>query len=140
MFLNEDEVPSEVSSLKDTPKVPVRRVEEPSLGLVNASFKWNEVTEKDEKGKTANRASLTESERTLPGSDSEEISMDHKFELKNVSVAFPERELTLVTGPTARYAVCFLVSKYCSRLFIKVERLRCWSVPHSPPTNDFNPF
>ena len=106
MFLNEDDVPSEVSSLKDTPQISVRRVEETSLGLVNASFKWNEVTEKDEKGKTADRASPTGSERTLPA---EEISMDHKFELKNVSVAFPERELTLVTGPTARYAVCFLV-------------------------------
>ncbi|KAJ7057949.1 hypothetical protein C8F01DRAFT_1210797 [Mycena amicta] len=73
----------------DEPEVS-EQDEDSRLGFESASFRWNQVDEATEdKDKTAITA------RTI-------VQADHKFELKDISVIFPEGELTLVTGPTAR--------------------------------------
>lgn len=36
---------------------------------------------------------------------------DHRFELKDISVRFPEGELSVITGPTASGKTALLVSK-----------------------------
>lgn len=114
VYLDEDEVTDQVSSLKkerNGPHLPGTEPDE-GLGLEHATLKWNEVEEaKDtDKGKTpeaAQSSSPTSSEdenTTAVDSDAATIgeSTDHKFELRDITVKFPERELTVITGPTAR--------------------------------------
>jgi hypothetical protein len=85
-FLDEDEVSNDVSALKST---SVEEVEATSgLVIEKGSFKWNEVA-KDDK---------TKSSELVETSDEEA-----HFELRDISVSFPEGKLTCVVGPTARY-------------------------------------
>ncbi|KAJ6563543.1 hypothetical protein B0H10DRAFT_2169170 [Mycena sp. CBHHK59/15] len=91
VFLGEAEVTDQVSSLKkdfSEPELPGS--EDDALGLENASFKWNDVEVVDE-----------EHDSTVDA-DSTSSYSDRRFELKDVSVLFPEGALTVVTGPTAR--------------------------------------
>ena len=114
MYLDEEEVTDEVSSLKKDYSEPfLPGAHDEGLGLENASFKWNEVTEPaDSKGKNANGTSAPAS----PTGSSDETDTvvddgasvhsasevaDRKFELKDLNIKFPEGELTVVTGPTA---------------------------------------
>ncbi|KAJ6605651.1 ABC transporter type 1, transmembrane domain-containing protein [Mycena sp. CBHHK59/15] len=90
VFLGEAEVTDQVSSLKkdfSEPELPGS--EDDALGLENASFKWNDVEVVDE-----------EHDSTVDA-DSTSSYSDRRFELKDVSVLFPEGALTVVTGPTA---------------------------------------
>lgn len=112
-------------------------VDKEGLGFKGASFKWNEVEEKKEdskdkttKGKTTNghsndtngtRRASDDTDATLPttqpsneedGADRASISgngNEHRFELRDLSVVFPEGELTVVTGPTASGKTALLV-------------------------------
>jgi hypothetical protein len=89
------------------------------LGIENGTFKWNEVeTKDDDTAKIAKRVSSAstddvaqetndETERT---SVSASESSEHRFELKDINVVFPERQLTVVTGPTASGKTALLVS------------------------------
>ncbi|KAF8211386.1 multidrug resistance-associated ABC transporter [Mycena galopus ATCC 62051] len=83
-FLEEDEVSDEVSTLKFK---SADGEEAPSPGLVieNGSFKWNELAE-DAKTKLQT---------------AEEEEEEIRFELRDISVSFPEGKLTCVVGPTA---------------------------------------
>lgn len=123
VYLDEDEVTDQVSSLKkdySEPHLPGAHDE--GLGLENASFKWNEVTENTEaKGKGTNgtadsspRPSSTDETETIVDDNVSERSGsdsgDRKFELRDLSVKFPEGELTVVTGPTASGKTALLVS------------------------------
>lgn len=110
------------------------------LGIENGTFKWNEVEQKDDDtAKTAKSASSAstddvaqetndETERT---SVSASESSEHRFELKDINVVFPERQLTVVTGPTASGKTALLVSWKptlwkSSVTFICVTRWLCW--------------
>lgn len=95
---------------------------------MDGAFKWNEVPEEvmDVKnGKSNADHSRSSSEETTTAVDTESLSggsgvEDHKFELKDISVRFPEGELTLVTGPTASGKSALLVSIVW---FVRVARV-----------------
>lgn len=99
------------------------------LAIEGGTFKWNEVpeevkdTDKGKKnGNTKNSKSNVNhsrgpSDETDTAVDAESLSgrsglEDHKFELKDISVQFPDGELTLITGPTASGKSALLVSLY----------------------------
>ena len=104
-FLDEDEVPDQVSSIKHTSTTTSAL--QTGLGIENASFKWNEVEEEDEQTKKISHApdSSATSGTTLADTD----ETDHKFELRDLSVMFPEGALSLITGPTASGKTALLV-------------------------------
>ncbi|KAF8554053.1 hypothetical protein OG21DRAFT_1497299 [Imleria badia] len=118
-YLDEEEVTEQVSSIKRS-RVPADSLAaDESLAIEGGTFKWNEVPEKEvkdvAKGKknenTKNGASgAHDSRRPSDGTDTvvdaESLSgrstiEDHRFELRDISVRFPDGELTLITGPTA---------------------------------------
>lgn len=85
-------------------------VEDSRLGIEHASFKWN-VVEEDKNTNSSlvpetlpksTASSIAESE-PVPSDNisvaNEEVE-DHQFELRDINVVFPDRELTLVTGPS----------------------------------------
>ncbi|KAF7346252.1 ATP-dependent bile acid permease [Mycena sanguinolenta] len=82
-FLEEDEVSDGVSALKLQPAED----DSVSSGLVieNGSFKWNELAEDDHTKPPEAETSIEET----------------RFELRDISVSFPEGKLTCVVGPTA---------------------------------------
>ena len=96
-FLEEDEVSEQVSSLKTDNGVvsPADRNIDSQFGLQHASFKWNEVEEKE--GVQA------------PGTTDTELQSEHRFELRDIDVIFPEGELSMITGPTASGKSAMLV-------------------------------
>ncbi len=120
-YLDEDEVDEQVSSLKgsrfgasvgddDTTK---------GLGIENGTFKWNEVEQKDDvTAKTAKSVASNPADDTVQGADDEterdsvtgSVASDHRFELKDVNIMFPEGQLTVVTGSTASGKTALLVS------------------------------
>ncbi|TDL18519.1 multidrug resistance-associated ABC transporter [Rickenella mellea] len=106
-FLQEDEVTEQVSSLKQTRSdVDHRRYD--AFGLKSASFRWNAVEEaKDETKTTGVEATPTITIDTDSASISGSI---HQFELRDISVTFPDGELTLVTGPTASGKTALLLA------------------------------
>jgi hypothetical protein len=97
-FLDEDEVSDEVSALKTTSALEDNDAAELSAGLAieNGSFKWNEVESKDVK----TDPSAVPNPNPTPN--------EPQFELRDISVSFPEGKLTCVIGPTAR---CVWVDK-----------------------------
>ena len=93
-YIDEDEVDEQVSSLKeDTQGYNSKE----GLGIIKGSFKWNEVEDKDkDKGKVAkSSASNAESDTTSTLTDA---ALERRFELSDISVIFPDRQLTVVTG------------------------------------------
>ncbi|KAH9476699.1 ABC transporter 7 [Psilocybe cubensis] len=125
VYLDEEEVTDQVSSLKKDYSEPLLPgADDEGLGLENASFKWNEVTDAVDKDKgksdgkttlptttadlTADDASTTvddnASERSVTG------PQDRVFELRDISVVFPQGELTVVTGPTASGKTALLLA------------------------------
>ncbi|KAJ7579704.1 hypothetical protein C8J56DRAFT_281572 [Mycena floridula] len=109
VYLQEDEVTAQVSSLKRDLSEPRLRGED-GLGLEKASFKWNEV-EDDKKSKHAPTAS---DDSVVSVDDNQSITTveatDHKFELRDLTVMFPEGGLSLVTGPTASGKTALLMA------------------------------
>ncbi|KAF7321090.1 ABC bile acid [Mycena chlorophos] len=87
-YLAEPEVSEQSSTLKKKPSNP-RREGDSRLGFENASFRWNTVDEEDDKN---------------------EDSTDHRFELRDLSVVFPEGKLSVVTGPTASGKTALLMA------------------------------
>lgn len=144
-FLNEDEVDEQVSSIKRT-QMGASAPTFDEFGLKNASFKWNAVkeeekmtedTDKSKKGKDATlngSGSTNGSSGTGHGPDIEAAAAiasaltdesDRKFELKDISVIFPEGELSVITGPTASgktaMLVCILFNFYRSLRWLITE-------------------
>ena len=125
VYLDEDEVSDQVSSLKKTKMGPYLPgfIEHEGLGIENGSFKWNEVEEEEKKkeanpssgGETTFSMTVTEEMQTQTQMEVDdeavvaESSNDHRFELRDISVRFPESQLTLVTGPTASGKTALLV-------------------------------
>ncbi|KAF7331551.1 ATP-dependent bile acid permease [Mycena kentingensis (nom. inval.)] len=117
-FLQEEEVSEQVSSIKqDALTVPHE-----GLGLENATLEWNHAQAEEKTQETDVQATSpspsesevaagTDSVSTI--ADSETVTTadrDHHFELKNISVLFPEGKLSLVTGPTASGKTALLMA------------------------------
>ncbi|KAJ7459957.1 hypothetical protein FB451DRAFT_1272196 [Mycena latifolia] len=99
-FLGEAEVSDQISALKKDYTGPSR---DDGLGLENASFKWNEVEKAEE-------ADIPDDITVSDDSRSGRSFNDRRFELKDVSVLFPEGVLTIVTGPTASGKTALLMA------------------------------
>lgn len=106
-----------MSSLKRTNlNVPVLALSE--FGLKVASFKWTS-TEADERNgrkdiirKKAGATRLNTGHVIASGSNAEVMSSgqtDRKFQLSDLSVIFPEGQLSIVTGSTASGKTALLV-------------------------------
>ena len=109
-FLSEDEVSDEVSSLKQSTVVRSEDLEDHRLSIVHGSFRWNAVDE-DKKKPSAGpdtppksaASSVVESAEPVPGdsvSVSNQEGEDRKFELRDISIVFPDRQMTLIAGPS----------------------------------------
>lgn len=110
VFLREEEVTDQVSSLKKDKTEQYLPGEHEGLGLENATLRWNTVPEakEEDKPEASNRSSpitMTEvlADTLISGPE------DRVFELLDVSVKFPEGKLTVVTGPTASGKSALLV-------------------------------
>lgn len=143
VYLDEDEVTPQVSSLKQDLSDPaLSNAQDKGLGLENASFEWNkvEVEKKDSepsKVPETNAQSASSSlldVSTIAGADSDE-SQDHRFELRDITVMFPEGQLSVITGPTARCVLCSPLGNFSPQSCHTAGKLRCWFVDgcsHSP--------
>ena len=116
-YLDEDEVDEQVSSLKGSrfgASVDGDTVTMKGLGIENGSFKWNEVEQKDdvaaETASTPTDAVQGAGDETERGSLTGSVAGNHRFELRDVNIMFPERQLTVVAGPTASGKTALLVS------------------------------
>jgi hypothetical protein len=140
VYLEEDEVSAQVSSLKKDMSIPLLDgAEDEDLGLENASFRWNELAEEEEDADVRNgngdgngrKRSPTSSidGSTARGDDSGSEgggNENNKFELRDISVMFPEGKLSVITGPTAR-CVCFPAVLWVIRIdFLLAGRQHCW--------------
>ncbi|KAH8831236.1 hypothetical protein DL96DRAFT_1695080 [Flagelloscypha sp. PMI_526] len=124
-YLDEDEVSPQFSSL-------LSRIEDrnellgeeatpdaQSLGLDHATLKWNEVRED-----AVQATPLTQKWLTFPRVLKRQPSdlhhtespnmppedLDHRFELKDITVTFPEGRLTMIIGPTASGKTAMLLA------------------------------
>ncbi|KIJ64255.1 hypothetical protein HYDPIDRAFT_91004 [Hydnomerulius pinastri MD-312] len=116
-FLNEEEVTEQVSSIKGiavSPDAGTRSLD--GLAIDNGSFKWNLIPERKEAG-----IKLTRHDRSKPASPNDEtetvdsesmikVSLDHAFELRDISLRLPEGQLSLVTGSTASGKTALLLA------------------------------
>ena len=100
-YIDDDEVDAQVSSLKEDPEGPSNKE---GLGIIKGSFKWNEVEEKGDKGKGKVTASTTSDAESDAASTLSEPAPERMFELRDISVAFPDGQLTVITG--AIYFLC----------------------------------
>ncbi|KAJ6542780.1 multidrug resistance-associated ABC transporter [Mycena capillaripes] len=117
VFLAEDDVTDQVSSLKQDLSAPTNiATEDEGLGLENASLRWNKVEEAQttEQSKapdsTPPSASPSIADVSTIVNDSDFAAEDHRFELKDISVLFPENKLSVITGPTASGKTALLMA------------------------------
>lgn len=112
-----------MSSLKKS-RIPSATDEaQDGFGIVDGTFKWNEAGGKDkasDKGKTPPKSNANgqesgdstaenaEASAEIPSQEGESDA-ERRFELKDVTVKFPEGKLSLVTGPTASGKTALLV-------------------------------
>ncbi|KAI8989077.1 multidrug resistance-associated ABC transporter [Trametes punicea] len=128
-YLEEEEVDEQVSTLKKG-HVPPSQEPDEGFGIISGTFKWNEVEEKkeDDKSKSKDTTKKANGSNGVNGSSeaspSDEASTiadsasalafagsgDHRFELKDITVIFPEGQLTVVTGPTASGKTALLLA------------------------------
>ncbi|KAJ8489168.1 hypothetical protein ONZ45_g13681 [Pleurotus djamor] len=126
-YLDEDEVTEQVSSLKKPLVNETYLPGDDGLGLDNATFKWNEVEEKEKDTDTKDKGAAAKDDGTRTPSPAEESDtvvgdsasgsvipegepLDHYFQLRDVSVKFPEGQLSVVTGPTASGKTALLMA------------------------------
>ena len=107
VYLDEEEVTDQVSSLKKDYSKPYLLGNDDGLGLECATLKWNEVVEEVEKGDQ--NKSCSSSTISMEIDEASTIG-DRVFELRDVTIRFPEGKLTVVTGPTASGKTALLVS------------------------------
>lgn len=114
VYLKEDEVDGQVSSLKDRPVDSDGSEPVEGLGLDNATLTWNSITEAVKISQSKKQTSVdadNEGTTVFPISDASqaEPTQDRLFELQNVTVMFPERKMTVIMGPTASGKTALLV-------------------------------
>ncbi|KAF8872717.1 hypothetical protein CPB85DRAFT_1378897 [Mucidula mucida] len=117
VYLGEEEVTDQVSSFKKdaSPRILLDSDEE-GLSLRNATLKWNEVEEKTEDAGQHAKVHTTTADSQHGSGD--ELTMGlpennltgHKFELKDITMMFPEGELSVITGPTASGKTALLMA------------------------------
>jgi hypothetical protein len=119
VYLDEEEVTDQVSSLKKDYSEPYLFGGDEGLGLECATLQWNEVVEVMKKGKQLGQNKSSSSSTisleideasTVVSAESTGDRGDRVFELRNMTIRFPEDELTVVTGPTASGKTALLVS------------------------------
>ncbi|KAJ7764128.1 hypothetical protein DFH07DRAFT_1059163 [Mycena maculata] len=123
VYLEEDEVTAQVSSLKQDTSVPLLEgAEDAGLGLENATLRWNELPKEEEdtngNGAGAGKALTASPESSIDGSTAlgedsgseSGINENNKFELRDISVVFPEGKLSVITGPTASGKTALLMA------------------------------
>ncbi|TDL15864.1 hypothetical protein BD410DRAFT_816853 [Rickenella mellea] len=109
VFLNEEEVTDQVSSLKQAASTDYVRLD--ALGLKNASFKNGDPKDNGGSGVKNNSSqagAVQEATEDQRGPIS--IAKNVGFELKDLSIIFPEGKLTVVTGPTASGKTALLLA------------------------------
>ncbi len=118
--MGEEEVDEQVSTLKKGALSPTDQIIS-GLGLEHGTFKWNEVEEKKEE-QEAGKKSVTQSnagnghgeDDAATAVDSMSVAgsevTDRRFELTDITVTFPEGELSVITGPTASGKTALLAS------------------------------
>ncbi|KAH8823481.1 multidrug resistance-associated ABC transporter [Flagelloscypha sp. PMI_526] len=122
-YLDEEEVSSQVSSLLS--QTEERREESEgfdghNLSLDHATLKWNEVNDNNISATATKRKWFTlarmfmSQQPALPSTNSPNATptedTNHKFELKDITVTFPEGKLSLIVGPTACGKTAMLMS------------------------------
>ncbi|KAF8216981.1 hypothetical protein K438DRAFT_1953861 [Mycena galopus ATCC 62051] len=110
-----DEVSDQVSTLKKDCSGPASPESEDDdrLGFENVSFKWNKVENaKEDSGDKNADTGIAESETSsiLTAEHQAGAVVDHKFELKDLLIIFPQGELTVVTGLTASGKTALLMA------------------------------
>ncbi|KAJ7104581.1 hypothetical protein C8R43DRAFT_1047311 [Mycena crocata] len=111
VYLEEEEVSEQVSSLKKDRSGPSSESEDDRLGFENASFKWNEVEEIPDADMNKNgKKPASETDSIMTAESDTGTVADHKFELRDLSLIFPDGKLTLVTGPTASGKTALLMA------------------------------
>jgi ABC-type multidrug transport system fused ATPase/permease subunit len=109
VYLAEEEVSPQVSSLKREGRPAAAELEE-GLGFEAASFKWNEVEAQEEDKGKKDKKKGKKRQPSPPVSEATDIDEPQpRFELRDLSVRFPEGKLTVVTGPTASGKTALLV-------------------------------
>ncbi|KAK8850432.1 hypothetical protein IAR55_004350 [Kwoniella newhampshirensis] len=108
-FLNEDEVPDWVSSLKRSSNP---RDDGPTkIAFENATFRWNTGGQSENPKPDAKKANAPEpassQDSTAVGSETPETPV---FTLSDLNVNFPIGQLTVVTGPTGAGKTAILVA------------------------------
>uniref|UniRef100_D8Q0Y8 Multidrug resistance-associated ABC transporter n=1 Tax=Schizophyllum commune (strain H4-8 / FGSC 9210) TaxID=578458 RepID=D8Q0Y8_SCHCM len=115
VFLDEDEVTEQVSSLKKDLSAPQSQTTDNvgALGIENGTFRWNTVESEETDVKPAadqpspDTASTAD---TIVSCVDSTNGANNYFELRDISVRFPEGKLTIVTGPTASGKTALLLA------------------------------
>ncbi|KAL1762723.1 hypothetical protein FB107DRAFT_198344 [Schizophyllum commune] len=115
VFLDEDEVTEQVSSLKKDLSAPQLLTSENggALGIEDGTFRWNTVESKETDAKSTSDPSAPDTASTADTIVSRADSANgtnNSFELRDISVRFPEGKLTIVTGPTASGKTALLLA------------------------------
>jgi hypothetical protein len=128
-FLAEDEVTDRVSSSIVSSQ---SSSEEDGFGIMNASFKWNEGDAVQNRDKNIVNPHPIVTPHAISSSDNETMesepdiwldssllaeSTDNQFELKDISVIFPQNKLSVIIGPTASGKTAFLVRYFAFLCF-----------------------
>lgn len=122
-----------MSSLKKHASDISRDEAVPGLGVHQGTFKWNEVEEVKDKKDTPEATPANGDDDTLTVVDSASVAgsdtSERRFQLNDISVMFPEGELTVVTGPTASGKTALLVCSQYLRISHFTQpsgRWHCW--------------
>ena len=102
----------QVFSLKKSRTTPqASENDDDRLGIENWSLKWNAVQEEDGVDVLVKPKVKMSSDDIIMETSSETNgdSTDHQFELKDISVHFPDGKLTHITSPTSSGKMALLV-------------------------------
>ncbi|KAJ7187807.1 hypothetical protein C8R46DRAFT_876839 [Mycena filopes] len=111
VYLAEDEVTAQGKDFSEPTATTAPASE--GLGLDHASFRWNKVEEQTTESGEARDISPTSTSSVADSEtivEAENAVEDHRFELKDVSVLFPEGKLSVITGPTASGKTALLMA------------------------------
>ncbi|KAH9854526.1 multidrug resistance-associated ABC transporter [Lenzites betulinus] len=110
-YLDEEEVDEQVSTLKKG-RVPPSEESDTGLGIIHGTFRWNETSNSADDLHSSPTTDPPEVASTMDDTASTiaDSTGDRRFELKDISVMFPEGQLTVVTGPTASGKTALLMA------------------------------